>query len=188
MLTFQWPFRTSEYRHFRIAKLGGIQRIPAGLLHSHVSGNGGDSQNLYLRRAQRHDQRHGVIGSGIGINQKWTIHAMQDNKLARETRHENPRDLSRLAACPAGRRKNRAPSPLLPTSQPAAASADASDWASVVVPADLAVISSPFLFISNLCFRSRPLTNSRAALPTAPGRFDASTLIVDSTFASLRST
>src|SRR2546430_7862036 len=51
--------------------------------------------------------------------------------------------------------------------------------ADVVVPTDLAVISSPFLFMSNLCFLSKPLTNSRAALPTAPGRLDASTLTVD---------
>src|SRR5580704_10724371 len=64
--------------------------------------------------------------------------------------------------------------------------ADAS-FAGSVTPVDLAVISSPFLFISNLCFRSRPLTNPRDALATAPGRLDASTITVDSTTASLRS-
>src|ERR1700720_3212066 len=73
------------------------------------------------------------------------------------------------------------------TSQPAAASADGLDCSGVVVPADLAVISSPFLFISNLCFRSKPFTNPRAALATAPGRLDASTVTFDSTVSSLRS-
>src|ERR1700682_2819851 len=77
--------------------------------------------------------------------------------------------------------------PLLRTSQPAAASVDVFACVSVGVPTGLAVISSPFLFISNLCFRSRPLTNPRTALPTAPGRLDASTLTVDSTVPSFRS-
>jgi hypothetical protein len=76
---------------------------------------------------------------------------------------------------------------ILLISQSAAASADLFVCASVVAPTDLAVISSPFLFISNLCFRSKPLTNSRAALATAPGRLDASTLTVDSTVSSFRS-
>src|SRR2546430_897699 len=77
------------------------------------------------------------------------------------------------------RRRRTGTDPLRLTSQPAAASADVSASADVVVPTDLAVISSPFLFMSNLCFLSKPLTNSRAALPTAPGRLDASTLTVD---------
>src|ERR1019366_8790286 len=42
-----------------------------------------------------------------------------------------------------------------------------------------ALISRPFLFMSNLCFRSNPLTNSRVALAIAPGRLDASTFTVD---------
>jgi hypothetical protein len=67
----------------------------------HVSRNRGDGQNLNLRRAQRHDQRNCIIGSCIGINQKRKFHATQDNKLSRETRHKNSRDLSKLAACAA---------------------------------------------------------------------------------------
>jgi hypothetical protein len=70
MRALQGPFRTSENRHVRIAQLGGIERIPGGLTHIHVSRNHSDGHDLNLRRAQRHDQRHGVIGGGIGINQK----------------------------------------------------------------------------------------------------------------------
>src|SRR5882724_5563718 len=73
------------------------------------------------------------------------------------------------------------------TPQPAVASVDFFASVSDAAPEDLAVISRPFLFISNLCFRSRLLTNSRAALATAPGRLDASTMTVDSLDSSFRS-
>src|ERR1700676_2415401 len=94
-----WLLRARKHRHLRIAKLRRIKRITAGLMDIHVSRNGGDGQNLNLGRAQRHDQRNGIIGSCIGINQKWTFHATQDNKLSRETRRKNPRNLGKLAAC-----------------------------------------------------------------------------------------
>jgi hypothetical protein len=61
------------------------------LMDIHVSRNRGDGQNLNLGRAQRHDQRNCIIGSCIGINQKWKFHATQDNKLSRETRDKNSR-------------------------------------------------------------------------------------------------
>src|SRR5882672_7188886 len=73
------------------------------------------------------------------------------------------------------------------TPQPAVASVDLFASVSVAAPEDLAVISRPFLFISNRCLRSKPLTNSRAALATAPGRLDASTMTVDSLDSSFRS-
>src|SRR6267143_805876 len=65
-----------------------------------------------------------------------------------------------------GRRRSSGPALAPLTSQLAAASAEVSARASVVVPTDLAVISSPFLFISNLCFLSKLLTNSRVAFLT----------------------
>jgi len=101
MWTLEWLFRSCKHRHFRIAKLRRIERITAGLMDIHISRNGSDGQNLYLGRAQRHDQRNGIIGSCIGINQKWTFHATQDNKLSRKTRHKNPRNHCDLAVCAA---------------------------------------------------------------------------------------
>lgn len=98
MWTLEWLFRSCKDRHIRIAKLRRIERIPAGLMDIHVSRNGGDSLNLDLGRAQRHDQRNGIIGGCIGINQKWTFHATQDNKLSRETRHKIRRDLRKFSA------------------------------------------------------------------------------------------
>jgi len=88
MRAVQGPLRARENRHVRIAQLGCIERIPGGLMHIHISRNHSDGRDLNFRRAQRHDQRHGVVGSGISINQKWTIHATQNNKLASETRHK----------------------------------------------------------------------------------------------------
>jgi hypothetical protein len=44
----------------------------------------GDGHNLNPWRAQRHDQRNCIIGSCIGVNQKWKFHATQNNKLSRE--------------------------------------------------------------------------------------------------------
>ena len=70
MRALQGPFRARENRHMRIAQLGSIERIPGGLMHIHVSRDHSDGNDLNLRSAQRHDQRHGVVGGGIGINQK----------------------------------------------------------------------------------------------------------------------
>jgi hypothetical protein len=112
-----------------------------------------------------------------------------DGNRVQKSNGRASRQLSGNPTCRAAAawRKNPGPAPVPLTSQPAAASADVPAGATVAVPADLAVISSPFLFISNLCFRSKPLTKSRAALPTAPGRLDASTLTVDSIVSSFRS-
>src|SRR6267143_238644 len=67
-------FRAYEHRHVQSTKFRGIKRVTAGLMDIHVSRNGRDGQNLNLGRAQRHNQCNGVIGSCIGINQKWVFH------------------------------------------------------------------------------------------------------------------
>src|SRR5271167_1821834 len=99
MWTLKWLFRSCKHRRIRIAKLRRIERITAVLMDIHFSRNGRDSQNLDLGRAQRHDQRNGIIGSCIGINQKWTFHATQNNKLSRKTWHKIRRGLRKFAAC-----------------------------------------------------------------------------------------
>jgi len=63
-------FRAHEDRNVRAAKLRGVERIARGLLNGDVSGNCGNRQNTDLGRSQRHDQSHGVIGSGVGIDQE----------------------------------------------------------------------------------------------------------------------
>src|SRR5579862_268499 len=113
------------------------------------------------RRSDTWDGRLPRLGSGCRL----------DRRLRRD--QETPQGLDSIQG-------------FLRTPQPAADSADAS-FAVSAEPLDLAVISRPFLFMSNLCFRSSPLTNPRDALATAPGRLEASTFTVDSTVASLRS-
>src|SRR5277367_693195 len=61
MRALQRLFRAYEHWHARIAKLRRVERVPGGLLNIHISRNGGDGQHLNLWRAQRHDERYGVI-------------------------------------------------------------------------------------------------------------------------------
>ncbi len=77
----EWLLRASEHRDVRIAKLRGIERVARGLKDIDVSCHGGDGQDLNLGRVERHDQGNGIVGSGVSINQKRTIHATQDNKM-----------------------------------------------------------------------------------------------------------
>ncbi len=139
--------------------------VPGAAVHAVEHADKGDAGVCCGPRGQ--GSRRGNSGGG-------RVHAAERNVLARGVSAEG------LDAA-ASRREVGV------TSQPAAASADLSAGSSVAVPTDFAEISRPFLFISNLCLRSRPLTNSRTALPTAPGRLDASTLTVDSTVPSVRS-
>jgi hypothetical protein len=41
----------------------------------HIAGDGGNGLHFDLGRTQGHDQRNGVIGSGVGINEKGGFHA-----------------------------------------------------------------------------------------------------------------
>src|SRR5260370_28397147 len=113
-------------------------------MHIHIPGHNSDGQDFNFWRAQRHDQRDGVVGGGIGINQEWTIHATQDSKLASGTRHKKISAISTSSqlALPAGNFSRILGTELIrPISQPAAASADFSDCDSLAAPKGLAVIS-----------------------------------------------
>lgn len=67
--------RAHENGNVRAAKLRGVERVARGLLNGNITSNRGNRQHAHLRRAQRHDQSHGVIGSGIGVNQEERFHA-----------------------------------------------------------------------------------------------------------------
>jgi hypothetical protein len=45
------------------------------LLHGDVAGNCRDRRHTNVPRSQRHDDRYGIIGSGVGIDQEWSFHA-----------------------------------------------------------------------------------------------------------------
>jgi len=71
----QGSCRAHEHGNLRAAEFRRVERIARGLLNGDVPCNRGNRQHADLRRAQRHDQSDGVIGSGVGINQEERFHA-----------------------------------------------------------------------------------------------------------------
>jgi hypothetical protein len=45
-----------------------MERIASGLFHWNISGNRSDRDHSNIGSAQCHDDSHGVVGSGIGID------------------------------------------------------------------------------------------------------------------------
>jgi hypothetical protein len=82
MWTLQRPFRARINRDRRSAKLRGVERIPCGLGQRHIARNRRDGKNFDLRIAQRHNERDGIVGSSVGVNQELLFHAQQDSKSA----------------------------------------------------------------------------------------------------------
>ena len=70
VLAAQRLLRSDKYRNMRVAKFGGVQRISRRLLDADISRDGRNRQHANLRRAQRHDQRHGVVRGGVRIDQE----------------------------------------------------------------------------------------------------------------------
>ena len=71
----QWFFRAHKNGNVRATELRCVECIARGLLNGNVAGNRGDCQHAHGGRAQRHDQGHGVIGSGVGIDEEERFHA-----------------------------------------------------------------------------------------------------------------
>ena len=71
----QWFLRAHEDRNVRAAKFRCVQGVPRSLLHGNISRHRGDCQHTHRRRAQRHDQGYGIIGSRVGVNQEERFHA-----------------------------------------------------------------------------------------------------------------
>ena len=49
-------------------EFNGIKRIAGRLFHGNISGHRGDRENSDIGGAKCHDDGHGIVGSGIGIN------------------------------------------------------------------------------------------------------------------------
>ena len=85
-------FGACEDWNLRIAQLGGVEGVAAGLMDVDVTGYRSDGVNLDVRRAQRHDQGDGVVGGSVGIDKKGKFHARQNIKLVDETLNKKPVD------------------------------------------------------------------------------------------------
>jgi hypothetical protein len=62
------------HRDLRPAKFNRIKRVTRGLLDVHIASHGSDRNHAHVGRAQNHDERDGVIGGNVGIDQKGTRH------------------------------------------------------------------------------------------------------------------
>ena len=62
------------------ANLGDIERVASRLFYGHVARDRGDRDHLNVGRAQRHDQRDGIVGSSVGVDQEGARHAAYDSK------------------------------------------------------------------------------------------------------------
>jgi hypothetical protein len=70
----QRRFRPSVDRHIGAAQLRAVERVAGGLRGWDIAGDHGDSGDADFLGAQRHNECHGVIGSGIGIDQERSWH------------------------------------------------------------------------------------------------------------------
>src|SRR5437667_5529872 len=63
-------FSTGINRDIGSAEFNCVERVPGGLLNINISGDCRDCCNLDVGCAKSHDDRHGVVGGGVGIDQE----------------------------------------------------------------------------------------------------------------------
>jgi hypothetical protein len=66
--------RAAIDRRIGTAQPGNVQRIPRGLLDRNISGNDRDRPHAHIGSPQRHNQRDGIVGRSIGIDQEIAGH------------------------------------------------------------------------------------------------------------------
>ena len=72
--------RTRVHRNTGSAKLSSVESIARGLLEIDVPGHHRDRGDLYVGRAQCHDQRHCIVGSRIRVDEKGATHARKNSR------------------------------------------------------------------------------------------------------------
>ena len=92
------PMRVVERAHQRRGRadedgdvdagdLGGQQRVAGRLFDADVAGDDGQPEHAHVGRGERHQDRDGVVGSGVGVDEEIAhgtdrSHARQDARLA----------------------------------------------------------------------------------------------------------
>ena len=69
MIAMQWLFSPDKDWRAGPAEFHRVERITRGLLNIDVSGNGCNGDDADVGSAQSHNQRNGVIGSNVGIDE-----------------------------------------------------------------------------------------------------------------------
>jgi hypothetical protein len=71
---FEWASQgrggPHEDRNGGTTKLDSIESILRCLIDRVIARDDSDREDTYVRRAERHDERHGIIRRGIGIDQE----------------------------------------------------------------------------------------------------------------------
>src|SRR2546430_918853 len=66
----KWSIATRENRRRGAAKLNRVQGVLDGLSERHVAADDRDALDANPGRAQRHDQRHGIVAGRVGVDQE----------------------------------------------------------------------------------------------------------------------
>jgi len=66
----QRPCRAREDRNIGAADFGGVERIARRLLKSDIARDGRERADPHIGRRKRHDDRHGVVRGGVGVDQE----------------------------------------------------------------------------------------------------------------------
>jgi hypothetical protein len=73
-LSQERSFRAGVNWHIRAAQFHGKQSIARCLCDGDVAGHDSDGSHLNVSRAQRHNDRNGIVGSCVRVNQKGSSH------------------------------------------------------------------------------------------------------------------
>lgn len=73
----QRSLRAAKDWHIRAAKLSRVQRIAASLLYPYVACYYRDGRHCYISSFERHDERDGVVGSGVCVDQEGSRHFLK---------------------------------------------------------------------------------------------------------------
>lgn len=68
-------FGAGENWDVGIAELGRVDGVAGGLVDADVASDGGDGDDANLWRAEGHDERDGVIGGGVSVDEELARHA-----------------------------------------------------------------------------------------------------------------
>ena len=84
--------RAREDGNVGIADLGGQKRVLRRLLEADIAGDRRQAENAHVRVGERHDDRDGVVGGGVGVDEKvahWALECV--------TAHSAVQTLKRLS-------------------------------------------------------------------------------------------
>ena len=70
----EWLVGAGVDGHVCCAEFDGVESIAGRLRDGDISSDGRDCHDANAGRAQRHDERDGVVGSGVGIDQEGARH------------------------------------------------------------------------------------------------------------------